>query len=55
VSFISGNYVTGDFIQLLKSNEFDCSRSAHFIWEGNTMTAAKLGAVQGSVIVVVGE
>ena len=37
VSFISGNYVTDDFIQLLKSNEFDCSRPTHFIWEGNTM------------------
>jgi O-methyltransferase involved in polyketide biosynthesis len=33
----TGNRITGDFIQLLKSNEFDCSRPTHFIWEGNTM------------------
>jgi methyltransferase (TIGR00027 family) len=40
VSFISGNYVTDNVIQLLKSNQFDCSRPAHFIWEGNTMYLA---------------
>jgi methyltransferase (TIGR00027 family) len=51
VSFISGNYVTGDFIQLLKSNEFDCSRPAHFIWEGNTMylTAESMRQVMADI------
>jgi methyltransferase (TIGR00027 family) len=51
VSFISGNYVTGDFIQLLKSNDFDCSRPTHFIWEGNTMylTAVSMRQVMADI------
>jgi methyltransferase (TIGR00027 family) len=47
VRFISANYITDGLIQLLKQNEFDFTRSAHFIWEGNTMylTAASIRQV----------
>lgn len=51
VVFISGNYITDDFIQLLKLNEFDFARTTHFIWEGNTMylTAASVRQVMADI------
>ncbi|HEY8009105.1 MAG TPA: SAM-dependent methyltransferase [Methylocella sp.] len=52
VSFIYGNYVTDDFIHLLISHGFDCSRPTHFIWEGNTMylTAASIRQVMAEIV-----
>jgi O-methyltransferase involved in polyketide biosynthesis len=35
--YIPGNYVTEDFISLLRRREFDFDLPTHFIWEGNTM------------------
>jgi methyltransferase (TIGR00027 family) len=51
VSFIYGNYVTDDFIHLLISKGFDCSRPTHFIWEGNTMylTVASVRQVMADI------
>lgn len=37
VTFIPGNYVTDNLVQLLKTNRFDFTRPTHLIWEGNTM------------------
>jgi methyltransferase (TIGR00027 family) len=35
--YIAGNYVTENFISLLRRREFDFDLPTHFIWEGNTM------------------
>lgn len=37
VTFIPGNYVTDNMIDLLQSNGFDFGVATYFIWEGNVM------------------
>jgi methyltransferase (TIGR00027 family) len=37
VTFIAGNYVTDNLIDLLRSNGFECDVPTYLIWEGNVM------------------